>query len=77
MDDRAAVSDREQRVLELIETRPRSRRAKFRDAQITMAHGAGGQGDPDADRGAARARRSVGEALAELADAGDGRASTG
>ncbi|MCW2952878.1 MAG: hydrogenase expression/formation protein HypE [Conexibacter sp.] len=37
-----AVSDREQRVLDIIET-ARSKRAKFRDERITMAHGAGGK----------------------------------
>ena len=37
-----AVSDRELRVLDLIEN-VRSRRPKFRDGQITMAHGAGGK----------------------------------
>jgi hydrogenase expression/formation protein HypE len=37
-----AVSDREQRILGIIET-ARGKRAKFRDAQITMAHGAGGK----------------------------------
>jgi hydrogenase expression/formation protein HypE len=36
------VSDREQRILGIIET-ARSKRAKFRDAQINMAHGAGGK----------------------------------
>ncbi len=37
-----AVSDREQKILGIIET-ARSKRAKFRDSQITMAHGAGGK----------------------------------
>src|SRR4029078_4438417 len=37
-----AVSDRELSVLDRIES-VRSRRPKFRDAQITMAHGAGGK----------------------------------
>ena len=37
-----AVSDREQRILGIIET-ARSKRAKFRDERITMAHGAGGK----------------------------------
>ncbi len=36
------VSEREQRILGIIDT-ARSKRAKFRDAQITMAHGAGGK----------------------------------
>ena len=37
-----AVSDREQRILGIIET-ARGKRAKFRDERITMAHGAGGK----------------------------------
>ena len=38
----ASVSEREQRVLGIIET-ARAKRAKFRDERITMAHGAGGR----------------------------------
>ena len=38
----APPSDREERILGIIET-ARSKRAKFRDAQITMSHGAGGK----------------------------------
>jgi hydrogenase expression/formation protein HypE len=37
-----AVSDREQRILGIIET-ARSKRKRFRDERITMAHGAGGK----------------------------------
>src|SRR4051812_50111247 len=37
-----SVSEREQRVLGIIET-ARAKRAKFRDERITMAHGAGGK----------------------------------
>ena len=40
--ERAAVSEREQRILRIIET-ARSKPIKFRDEQITMAHGAGGK----------------------------------
>jgi hydrogenase expression/formation protein HypE len=36
------VSDREQRMLEIIET-ARSKRPRFRDERITLAHGAGGK----------------------------------
>jgi hydrogenase expression/formation protein HypE len=36
------VSEREQKVLNIIET-ARNKRQKFRDTQITMAHGAGGK----------------------------------
>jgi hydrogenase expression/formation protein HypE len=38
----APVSDREERILGIIET-ARAKRARFKDAQITMAHGAGGK----------------------------------
>ena len=37
-----AVSEREQKILGIIET-ARAKQAKFRDAHITMAHGAGGK----------------------------------
>jgi hydrogenase expression/formation protein HypE len=40
--ERAVVSEREQRVLGMIET-ARARRARFTDARVTMAHGAGGR----------------------------------
>ncbi len=36
------VTDREQRVLDIIET-ARAKPPRFRDAHITMAHGAGGK----------------------------------
>jgi hydrogenase expression/formation protein HypE len=42
MSDQTAVSEREQKVLGIIET-ARGKRAKFRDEKITMAHGAGGK----------------------------------
>jgi hydrogenase expression/formation protein HypE len=38
----SAISDREQKILGIIET-ARGKRAKFRDERITMAHGAGGK----------------------------------
>jgi hydrogenase expression/formation protein HypE len=38
----AAVGDREQRILEIIET-TRSKRPRFKDSQVTMSHGAGGK----------------------------------
>ena len=37
-----AIGGRERRILDIIET-ARSKRPKFRDAQVTMAHGAGGK----------------------------------
>jgi hydrogenase expression/formation protein HypE len=40
--NRAAVPEREQRILDIIGT-ARGKRAKFKDPQITMAHGAGGK----------------------------------
>ena len=64
---RASGEDREQRILEIIET-TRSKRPRFKDTQITMSHGAG-EGHPDDDRGAVRPRVRV-KALAELGDAG-------
>jgi len=42
MADQAAVSDREQKILGIIET-ARGKRAKFRDTKINMSHGAGGK----------------------------------
>jgi hydrogenase expression/formation protein HypE len=74
--DPAAVSDREQRILGIIET-ARAKRPKFKAEQVTMAHGAGGKATQtliegllvpafaggDADAGEPRG-------LAELADAG-------
>ena len=55
-----AVSGREQRVLAIIE-RARSKRARFRDKQITLAHGAGG-----------KATQTLIEGLLVPAFAGDG-----
>jgi hydrogenase expression/formation protein HypE len=40
--DPAVVSEREQKILGIIET-ARGKRAKFRDSRINMAHGAGGK----------------------------------
>src|SRR3954462_8018908 len=40
--DHSAVSEREQRILGIIET-ARAKRPRFKDTQITMAHGAGGK----------------------------------
>ncbi|MFL5825383.1 MAG: hydrogenase expression/formation protein HypE [Thermoleophilaceae bacterium] len=42
MAEPAAVSEREQKILGIIET-ARAKRAKFKDPRITMAHGAGGR----------------------------------
>jgi hydrogenase expression/formation protein HypE len=68
MADGAAVSDREERILGIIET-ARAKRPKFRDAQITMAHGAGGKATQTLIEGLlVPAFGSA--ALATLADAG-------
>jgi len=69
MGDRATVSDREQHVLGLIEN-VRGRRAKFRDAQITMAHGAGGKATQTLIEGLF-VPAFGGQALSQMADAGE------
>ena len=74
---REAVSAREQRILGIIET-ARSKPIKFRDEQITMAHGAGGKATQALVEGLfvpafTAGRDGAGDsngALAELADAG-------
>lgn len=68
MTDTGAVSDREGRILEIIE-RTRAKRPKFKDAQVTMSHGAGGKATQTLIEGLfAPAFGSA--ALAELGDAG-------
>jgi hydrogenase expression/formation protein HypE len=67
--DRAAVSDREQHVLGLIEN-VRGRRATFRDGQITMAHGAGGKATQTLIEGLF-VPAFGGRALSQMADAGE------
>jgi hydrogenase expression/formation protein HypE len=63
-----AVSEREQRILGIIET-ARGKRAKFRDAQITMAHGAGGKATQTLIEGLFVPALG-GAALQEMGDAG-------
>ena len=63
-----AVSDREQRILGIIET-ARSKRAKFRDEQINMAHGAGGKATQSLIEGLF-VPAFGGESLQAMADAG-------
>ena len=63
-----AVSDREQKILGIIET-ARSKRAKFRDEQINMAHGAGGKATQSLIEGLFVPTFESPE-LSELADAG-------
>jgi hydrogenase expression/formation protein HypE len=62
------VSEREQKVLGIIET-VRSKRPKFRDAQINMAHGAGGKATQTLIEGLLLPAFG-GDALEELGDAG-------
>jgi hydrogenase expression/formation protein HypE len=64
----SAISDREQKVLGIIET-ARGKRAKFRDEQITMAHGAGGKATQTLIEGLFVPALG-GDTLAEMADAG-------
>ncbi len=64
----AAVSNREQRVLEIIET-TRAKRPKLKDERVTMAHGAGGKASQTLIEGVLVPAFDS-EALAELADAG-------
>jgi hydrogenase expression/formation protein HypE len=63
-----AVSERERKVLGIIET-ARAKRAKFRDEQITMAHGAGGKATQTLIEGLL-VPAFGGESLSELGDAG-------
>ena len=68
MADPMVVSDREQRILGIIET-ARGKRVKFRDEHINMAHGAGGKATQSLIEGLL-APAFESEALNELADAG-------
>ena len=68
MADQSAISEREQHVLGLIEN-VRGRRAKFRDAQITMAHGAGGKATQGLIEGLFLPAFG-GDTLSQMADAG-------
>ena len=67
MSDQTVVSEREQKVLGIIET-ARGKRAKFRDARITMAHGAGGKATQTLIEGLFVPALG-GDALGEMADA--------
>jgi hydrogenase expression/formation protein HypE len=63
-----AVSNREERILQIIE-KTRSKRPRFKDERITMAHGAGGKSTQTLIEGLL-APAFASEALDELADAG-------
>jgi hydrogenase expression/formation protein HypE len=67
-DETRSPNDREQRILGIIET-ARSKRPKFRDERITMAHGAGGKATASLIEGVLVPAFGS-EALDELADAG-------
>ncbi len=67
MSDQTVVSEREQKVLGIIET-ARGKRAKFRDSRITMAHGAGGKATQTLIEGLFVPALG-GDALGEMADA--------
>ncbi len=62
------VSEREQKVLNIIET-ARAKRQKFRDTQITMAHGAGGKASQSLIEGLL-VPAFANETLEAMADAG-------
>ncbi|HEV2785241.1 MAG TPA: hydrogenase expression/formation protein HypE [Solirubrobacteraceae bacterium] len=62
------VSEREQKVLNIIET-ARAKKQKFRDGQITMAHGAGGKATQGLIEGLL-VPAFANETLEEMADAG-------
>ncbi len=64
-----AISDREEKILSIIET-ARGKRAKFRDKQITMAHGAGGKATQTLIEGLF-VPAFGGPALSAMADAGE------
>ena len=69
-----AISVREERVLGIIET-ARAKRGKFRDAHVTMAHGAGGKAPQGLIEGLlVPALGGPSETLAEMGDAGAFRA---
>jgi len=68
MGDPAVLSEREQRILGIIET-ARGKRAKFRDEHINMAHGAGGKATQSLIEGLL-APAFESETLDEMADAG-------
>ncbi|MGI8594013.1 MAG: hydrogenase expression/formation protein HypE [Solirubrobacteraceae bacterium] len=68
MAESAAVTDREQRILGIIET-ARSKQKKFRDERINMAHGAGGKATQGLIEGLLLPALAS-EPLAQLGDAG-------
>ncbi len=69
MAEQAIISEREERILGIIET-ARGKRAKFRDERITMAHGAGGKATQSLIEGLFVPALG-GTTLGQLADAGE------
>ncbi len=66
----SAVSEREQKVLRIIET-ARAKRPRFKDETVTMAHGAGGKATQTLIEGLlVPALAGEGETLEEMGDAG-------
>ncbi len=64
------ISEREQKVLRIIET-ARSKRPRFKDETVTMAHGAGGKATQTLIEGLlVPALAREGETLEEMGDAG-------
>ncbi len=68
MGEQATISEREEKILGIIET-ARGKRAKFRDERITMAHGAGGKATQGLIEGLF-VPAFGGPALSEMSDAG-------
>ncbi len=68
MAEPAVISEREQKILGIIET-ARGKRAKFRDEHINMAHGAGGKATQSLIEGLL-APAFANDTLSEMADAG-------
>jgi hydrogenase expression/formation protein HypE len=69
MAEPAVISEREEKILGIIET-ARGKRAKFRDERITMAHGAGGKATQSLIEGLF-VPAFTSEALSEMSDAGE------
>ena len=69
MAEQAAVSEREERILGIIET-ARGKRARFRDERITMSHGAGGKATQSLIEGLFVPALG-GATLSQLSDAGE------
>src|SRR6478672_8975693 len=66
----SAVSEREQKVLQIIET-ARAKRPRFKDETVTMAHGAGGKATQTLIEGLlVPALAKEGETLEDMGDAG-------